>query len=320
MQKVKKLLTISLIAAVASLIVMTLFFGKRDIPLDELKAKYAGATSQFLSLQGMEVHFRDEGNPLDTLPLVLLHGTSSSLHTYDGWVKALTPARRVIRMDLPAFGLTGPHPTRDYSMERYADFIRDFLDALNIQACILGGNSLGGNITWNFALKYPERAKKLILIDASGYPIKPESVPIAFKLANTPIANKLLTFITPRFMAEASVRNVYGDKTKVTDELVDRYFELTLREGNRQGLVDRMTMPIDYSAHLKIPTIKQPTLLLWGEQDYLVPIESAYRFQEDLPNDTLVIIPNLGHVPMEEDPARSLESVMTFIQMDLGGD
>ncbi len=313
MQKVKKLLTIWLIVAVASIILMIIFFGKSDIPLDELKAKYADASSQFLTLQGMEVHYRDEGNPQDTLPLVLLHGTSSSLHTYDEWTKALTPSRRVIRMDLPAFGLTGPHPLRDYSMERYAEFVKEFLDALNIQTCILGGNSLGGNITWNFALKYPERAKKLILIDASGYPIRPESVPIAFKLANTPIANKLLTFITPRFMAEASVMNVYADKNKVTDELVDRYFELTLRKGNRQGLVDRMTMPIDHSAHLKIPTIAQPTLLLWGEQDYLVPIESAYRFQEDLPYDTLVILPNLGHVPMEEDPVKSLEPVLDFI-------
>lgn len=313
MKYIKKLLIILLITMISSLITITLFFGKRDIPLEDLKAKYAGPPSKFLALQGMDVHYRDEGNPQDPLPLVLLHGTSSSLHTYDDWVKALTPSRRVIRMDLPAFGVTGPHPTRDYSMERYAEFVRDFLDALNIRTCILGGNSLGGNITWNFAIKYPERAEKLILIDASGYPIKPESVPIAFKLANTPIANKLLTFITPRFMAESSVQNVYADKTKVTDELVDRYFELTLREGNRQGLVDRMTMAIDSTAHLKIPTITQPTLLLWGEQDYLVPIASAYRFQQDLPNDTLVIVPNLGHVPMEEDPVKSLEPVLDFL-------
>ncbi|MDW3192201.1 MAG: alpha/beta hydrolase [Cytophagales bacterium] len=314
MKYLKKLLIVLIITIIATGIVIAIFFGKRDIPLDDLKAKYAGAPSQFILIQGMDVHFRDEGNPNDSLPLVLLHGTSSSLHTYDEWTKALTPSRRVIRMDLPAFGLTGPHPTRDYSMERYADFVHDFLNALEVEKCILGGNSLGGNITWNFALKYPERAKKLILIDASGYPIKAESVPIAFTLANTPVANKLLTFITPRFMAEASVLNVYSDKAKVTDELVDRYFELTLRRGNRQGLVDRMTMAVDSEAHLRIPTIEQPTLLLWGGEDYLVPIASAYKFQEELPNDTLVILPNLGHVPMEEDPVTSLEPVLAFIK------
>lgn len=314
MKYLKKLLIVLVITIVATGIVIALFFGKRDKPLDELKSKYAGAPSQFVSIQGMEVHFRDEGNPNDSLPLVLLHGTSSSLHIYDEWTKTLISSRRVIRMDLPAFGLTGPHPTRDYSMERYADFVYDFLNALGIEKCILGGNSLGGNITWNFALKYPERAEKLILIDASGYPIKAESVPIAFTLANTPVVNKLLTFITPRFMAEASVLNVYADKTKVTESLVDRYFELTLREGNRQGLVDRMTMVVDSKAYLRIPEIQQPTLLLWGGDDYLVPIASAYKFQEDLPNDTLVILPNLGHVPMEEDPAKSLEPVLAFIK------
>lgn len=314
MKYIKKILVVLLISIITTVAVIAILFGKWDIPLDELKAKYATAPSQFLSLQGMEVHYRDEGNPLDSLPIVLLHGTSSSLHTYDRWTKKLSGTRRVIRMDLPAFGLTGPHPTRDYSMERYADFVNDFLIALNIDKCILGGNSLGGNITWNFALKYPAKAEKLILIDASGYPIKAESVPIAFTLANTPIANKLLTIITPRFMAEASIQNVYADKTKVSDELVDRYFELTLRKGNRQGLVDRMTMAIDSTAHLRIPQIEHPTLLLWGEQDYLVPIASAYRFQKDLINDTLVILPSLGHVPMEEDPESSLKPVIEFIR------
>ncbi len=314
MKYVKKVLIIALIMIVAIGALTLVFFGKRDIPLDTLKAKYAGSPSRFLPIQGMEVHYRDEGNLSDSLPIVLLHGTSSSLHTYDDWTIELMKTRRVIRMDLPAFGLTGPHPTRDYSMEKYADFVREFLDALAIEKCILGGNSLGGNITWNFALNYPRRVEKLILIDASGYPIQPESVPIAFTLANTPVANKLLTFITPRFMAKASVENVYYDKSKVDKKLVDRYYELTLRAGNRQGLVDRMTMIVDSIAHTRISQIQHPTLLLWGKQDFLVPIASAYRFQQDLPNDTLVLLPNLGHVPMEEDPINSLGPVLSFIK------
>lgn len=314
MKYIKKLL-ILIVATIATLmIVLVILFGKRDIPLEELKAKYAQKPSKFISIQGMDVHYRDEGNKQDSLPVVLLHGTSSSLHTYDEWVNTLSTSHRVIRMDLPAFGLTGPHPERDYSMEKYADFVRVFLDSLQVQQCILGGNSLGGNITWNFALKYPNRVNKLILIDASGYPTPPKSVPIAFKLANTPVANQLLTYITPRFMAKASVENVYHDKTKVTDKLVDRYFELTLRDGNRQGLVDRMTMLVDAEAHKRISEITHPTLLLWGEKDDLVPVASAYRFQQDLPNDRLVILLDLGHVPMEEAPDRSLQPVMEFIQ------
>ena len=314
MTLVKKGLLASLAILLISSALVIILYGQKDIPISELREKYAPSPSQFLTLQGMEVHYRDEGNPTDTLPIVLLHGTSSSLHTYEGWTEELSKFKRVIRMDLPAFGLTGPHPSRDYSMERYADFVYEFLTVLQVEACVLGGNSLGGNIAWNFALKYPDIARKLILIDASGYPIKAKSVPIAFTLANTPVANKLLTYITPRSMAAASVKNVYAAPEKVSDALIDRYFELTLRAGNRQGLVDRMTMQIDSTAHLRIPNIKQPTLLLWGEEDYLVPVASALRFQEDLPNDTLVILPNLGHVPMEEDPEGSLKPVLSFLK------
>ena len=114
-------------------------------------------------------------------------------------------------------------------------------------------------------------------------------------------------------MVASSVLNVYADKSKVTDALVDRYFDLSLRGGNRQALIDRMQMPFDSGAVRQIKTIHQPTLILWGDQDGLIPLESAYRFQKDLPNDTLVILKNSGHVPMEEDPEESLEAVLGFI-------
>lgn len=291
-----------------------LLFGYRDIPVEELKEKYAQEPSQFVSIDGMNAHYRDEGNPQDSLPIVLIHGTGSSLHTFDDWTKELTKTRRVVRMDLPGFGLTGPFPDGNYSIDRYAEYIKAFLDSQQIKACVLGGNSLGGRVSWNFTVKYPEMVDRLILIDASGYPLKAKSVPIAFKIAAIPVLNKVLKYVTPKFMARSSVENVYVDKSKVTDELVDRYFELTLREGNRQGLVDRVTMSYVPDAYQSIKTIQQPTLLLWGDQDLLVPVEIAEQFQEDLPNDTLVLIKNCGHVPMEESPMESLIPVLTFLE------
>ena len=155
--------------------------------------------------------------------------------------------------------------------------------------------------------------KKLILIDAAGYPIVSKSTPIAFTLARKPILNKIMTFITPRSFVRSSVENVYADKTKVTDALVDRYFELTLREGNRQAFVDRITMLYDTSNINLFKTIQQPTLVLWGEEDGLIPLSNAYRFHDDLPNDTLVILKNMGHVPMEENPKESLKAVLDFL-------
>ncbi|CAN5490395.1 alpha/beta hydrolase [soil metagenome] len=307
---VKIVLTLVVLTSIATVFL----FGRRDVPLNELKAKYSNNSSSFISVNGMDVHFRDEGDPTDSIPIVLIHGTGSSLQTFDVWVDSLKKSNRVIRMDLPAYGLTGPFPDRNYSMAHYTAFIMDFLKAVKIKQCVLAGNSLGGEIAWNFALNRPEMVKKLILIDAAGYPRNSKSVPIAFKLAQIPVLNKLLSFITPRFLVRASVENVYFDKSKVTDSLVDRYFELALREGNRQAFVDRLKMSGDTNAYRNIKKIQQPTFILWGAKDLLIPVENAYRFQEDLPNDTLFILNDSGHTPMEESPAESIKPIFDFLK------
>ena len=241
-----------------------LLFGYRDIPVSELKVNYANNASSFILVDGMEVHYRDEGDLTDTIPIILIHGTASSLHTFDAWTEILKKTKRVIRMDLPAYGLTGPFPDGNYSMAHYTVFLKEFLKALNIKQCVLAGNSLGGQIAWNYALEQPKMVNKLILIDAAGYPLKSKSVPIGFKIGRMSVLNKILTFITPRFIVKSSVENVYFDKSKVTNTLVDRYFDLTLRAGNRQAFVDRFKMTDDEKAYIKIKNIVQPALILWS--------------------------------------------------------
>jgi pimeloyl-ACP methyl ester carboxylesterase len=313
MKRLTKFLKLTAISLVLLTALSSIFFGYRDKSVEELKPKYAQAPSQFIEVNGMNVHYRDEGNPNDSVPLVLIHGTGSSLHTFDEWVKILKESHRIVRMDIPAFGLTGPDPKHDYSMEKYVNFIENFLAAKGIKQCILGGNSLGGQIAWQFALAHPQKVKKLILIDAAGYAIKSQKPVLAFRVARMPVIKNCMTFITPYPLARESVESVYADKSKVTDALVDRYFELTLREGNRQAFVDRLNMLYDTANIPKIKTIQTPTLVLWGEQDLLIPMENGQRFHDDLPNDTLVILKNMGHVPMEENPAESLKPVLDFL-------
>jgi pimeloyl-ACP methyl ester carboxylesterase len=314
MKKLIKGIKILLALVLVFILVIILLFGHRDIPLEELKSKYTNAASSFISVNGMNVHYRDEGNKTDTLPIVLIHGTGSSLHTFDTWTDRLKISNRVVRMDLPAYGLTGPFPDRNYSVKQYTAFLKDFLTALNIKQCVLVGNSLGGQIAWNFSLKLPDMVAKLILIDPAGYPLTSKSVPAAFKLAQIPVVKNLFTYVTPRFLARSSLENVYFDKSKITDSLVNRYFELTLRAGNRQAFVDRLNSTKDTSAYNRIGEINQPTLILWGENDLLIPVENAYKFHKDLPNDTLVILDKSGHVPMEETPYRSLAPVLNFLK------
>ncbi len=296
-----------------SLIFATSIYWKNDIPIEVLKEKYAPNPSQFVSVMSMDVHFRDEGNISDSIPVVLIHGTGASLHTWEECIAGLKDSFRIITMDLPAYGLTGPNPDRNYSMAFYVEFLNEFLTHKGVNRCILGGNSLGGAIAWNYTHRYPDQVEKLILINSAGYPIVSESQPIAFTLAKIPLINKLLNNVTPRFLAQKSVENVYADPSKITDSLVDRYYELFLRPGNRQAFVDRMKFSEygDYKNDIK--SISTRTLILWGDKDRLIPVENAHKFQSDLANDTLVILDNIGHVPMEEDPQKTLQILRAFI-------
>ena len=300
------------------IVVLSALYWKSDIPLETLKEKYANSDSKFIEVDGMSVHYRVEGLAQDSIPLVLLHGTGASLHTWDGWVNALKTERKIIRLDLPAYGLTGPNPTSDYSQEFYASFINDFLTKLGVKKCIIAGNSLGGSIGWNFAVKYPEKVSKMILVDAGGYPMKSKSVPIAFQVAGLPVIKNLFKYVTPRFIVQKSIENVYADKSKVTDVLVDRYFELSLRNGNRQAFIDRMSefrnKGIVNVKTAKIKDLLMPTLIIWGEKDLLIPLEVGEKFHADLPNDTLVVFKNLGHTPMEEDAAKTVAVVKEFLK------
>ena len=256
-----KSIKIIMLIVVILLILMSVFYGHKDISRQILKTKYGTEASAFVTIDGMDVHYRDEGNPKDSTPIVLIHGTGSSLHTFDTWTQELISEYRVIRMDLPAYGLTGPFLNRTYTITNYVDFINTFLSKLNIKQCILAGNSLGGNIAWNYTLKHPTSVDKLILIDASGYPSTAQSIPIAFKLAKIPLVKNLFKFITPRALAKSSIENVYYDKSKVNNELIDRYFELTLSEGNRQAFVDKLASSQITYDYKNIKLIKQKTLI-----------------------------------------------------------
>jgi len=284
-----------------------------DRTVQSLAPRWAAPPSRFIAVQGMQVHLRDEGPRDDPLPIVLLHGTSASLHTWDGWAQQLSTKHRVIRVDLPAFGLTGPRPDADYSIAAYVRFVVALLDALQVTECALAGNSLGGQIAWNTALTHPQRVRKLVLVDATGYPLLPESVPIGFQLARMPIVRDVMQYVLPRGLVQSSVRNVYGDPAKVTPELVDRYYDLSLRAGNRQALVQRLQQPLSGN-EAAIPTIRQPTLILWGTKDRLIPSDHAQRFAHDLPSARLHLFEGLGHVPHEEDPLATVAVVQGFLE------
>ncbi len=288
-----------------------------EVPAEGLVARWAPPPSDFIEVRGMVVHVRDEGPRGDPEPIVLLHGTSASLHTWDGWALALKRQKRVIRFDLPGFGLTGPfageYTPDDYRGDAYARFVLDVMDTLKLQRAVLAGNSLGGEIAWRTATLAPERVTRLVLVDATGLDFTPDSVPLGFVLARLPVFSTLSESILPREVVAASLVSVYGDPAKVTPELVDRYYQLTLREGNRRALNLRLRQLEPGAAADRLAQLKQPTLILWGGRDRLVPPAVGEELQRRIAGSRREVFATLGHVPHEEDPAATVRPVQDFL-------
>ena len=283
-----------------------------DISVEDLKNEFTNEHSQFIEIDEVNVHYRDEG---EGFPIVLIHGTAASLHTWDAWTDELKKTNRVIRMDLPAFGITGPNKNADYSIEAYTTFLHSFLEKLKLEKFHLAGNSLGGNIAWNYTADYPSKVEKLILVDASGLPTN-KSQPAIFKMAKTPILNSLFLYITPRFLIKKNIEEVYEDDSKITDELINRYHKMALRVGNRKAFIDRAKtdFKLDTQVNLeKLKSIQTPTLLIWGAKDLWIPIANGIRMNEILVNSKLEVLENSGHVPMEENPIESLKLMNDFL-------
>lgn len=284
-----------------------------DKPLDALVERWASPPSQFVTIGGMQVHLRDEGPRDDPHPIVLLHGTSDSLHTWDGWAERLRQRRRVIRLDLPGFGLTGPHPAGDYRIEAYVRFIADLLDRFGLQSVVLGGNSLGGQIAWSVAVRMPARVHQLVLVDAAGFRLEPQQVPMAFAIASWRWSGLLAQYLLPRGLVLASLRSVYGDPARVTPALVDRYYDMALRQGNRGALARRLAVIGQEQEPQGLQSLRMPTLLLWGARDRLIPLRFGRQFAQAIGGSTLVVFEGLGHLPQQEDPVRTGVEVERFL-------
>ncbi|MFO1296520.1 MAG: alpha/beta fold hydrolase [Rubrivivax sp.] len=288
-----------------------------DRTVDSLVARWAPPPSDFIDVQGQVVHVRDEGPRTDPLPVLLLHGTSASLHTWEGWVGALKRERRVITFDLPGFGLTGPftghYAGQSYRGDNYARFVLDLADKLKVGRFVIGGNSLGGDVAWRVAALAPERVHQLVLVDAAGPAFVPPELPLGWRLARVPVLNRLFESLLPRSIVAEGVAMCYGDRKRITPGLVDRYFELALREGNRRALMEGLRDWRPGEGAERIASVRTPTLVIWGRRDRLIPLTVGEQFARTILGSRLVIFDDLGHVPQEEDAARTVKPVRAFL-------
>lgn len=305
-----------IVAVIALLLgIALLIFRTPDTDPAAMRAKYGGPPSRFLDLGGgLSVHLRDTG--ARTAPaLMLIHGSNASLHTWEPWAARLGRRYRVIRIDLPGHGLTGPSPTRDYSSAGFVDVVERVRARLNVERMVLAGNSMGGGVAWHYALAHPNRLSGLILVDSVGQP-EPgsQTPPLAFRIARMPVIRNLAAMITPRSLIADALPGAYYDRSLATDMVIDRYWELLCYPGNRVATLDRFATAPDSATNGELSRITTPTLILWGENDNLVPVSSGRWLAARIPGSKLIIYPKTGHVPMEERPDQSAAGLDAFIR------
>jgi pimeloyl-ACP methyl ester carboxylesterase len=291
-----------------------------DIPVKELRAKYANAQSEFVKLDnGLTIHLRDEG-PKDAPAIILLHGSNASLHTWDEWTKRLSGKYRIIRFDQIGHGLTGPDPKDCYTSACFVDTVNRVAANRGLDRFVLGGNSMGGGISHEYAKAHPEKLLRLILVDASGAPdLTPgkKDLPIGFRIMAMPVVNKIATVISPRSVIEESLRSSVSKQAYIDDKEVDLYWEMLRRPGNREATLKRFSARAERQTAQANPLPDAaraiPTLIIWGEEDKLIPVSAASWFAGQYKNSTTRIFKGVGHIPMQEIPEESAKAVSDWL-------
>ncbi|KPF83201.1 hypothetical protein IP70_19470 [alpha proteobacterium AAP38] len=281
-----------------------------DLSRVEAEAKFARGPGDFVEASGLRFHVRLEG-PEGAPVLVMIHGNASMLQSWDGWAADLSKDHRVIRYDLAGHGLTGTDPAGTYSPERDAVQLKALLDTLKVEKATLIGNSLGGQIAWHFAAANPDRVEKLVLVAPGGFPL----LGIGFgQKVELPSAMKALPYSLKRDAVRATIGPLYGDPARFSDQMLDTYYNSWLSPGVRAARLQRAAAYMIQDPTEALRTIQAPTLLVWGEKDWLVAFATTpAKFQAALPNSTLVSFPGLGHMPQEEDPAATVAKVREFL-------
>jgi pimeloyl-ACP methyl ester carboxylesterase len=281
----------------------------RDIPAAELEARYATPASKFLNVDGVRIHYRDEGSGP---ALVLIHANFSNLIGWDPWVEALKDSHRVLRFDMTGHGLTGPDPSGDYSLERTIALTERFVDALGLERFSIAGTSLGGTVAIHYAAAHPDRVERLILLSPGA--LEGRAMDRAGR--TVPAAANVLEWITPRALPAFMLRSRFGDPAKVSDQLIDQWHDMWRREGQRRAMLTRLRSYSSASIVAATAGVRAPTLILWGAANPQAPVEQAEELRAMLvnaPSVRVITYPGVGHMAVEEAGALIAGDVRTFL-------
>ena len=310
----KRLFNTMIYLLIAGIVTCVYLAWTPDKDFAQLKEKYAQAPSKFITIAGTHLHYRDSGNK--NLPaLVFLHGFGSSLHTWDAWSSELEKDYRVIRMDLPGFGLSGENELNDFSDAHDIAVILGLLNELDINKASFIGNSLGGKLAWRIASANPERVEKLVLISPDGFASE------GFEYDKQPQPSWMLSAMTvalPKPLLKMSLVPAYADPTTLSPTLLDRYYDLMCAPGVRKSIVARFNQTVLKDPIPMLKTIQADTLLMWGENDAMIPIANAQDYLKLISKVRLTVLPKTGHLPQEEQVQPGLLVLQKFLSNQTG--
>ena len=288
------------------------YMGMQDIPVQDLESKYQNEHSRYIDIDGLRVHYRDEG---DGPVLLLIHNELGSLASWDKWVEELGDRYRIVRMDLPGFGLTGSANVQDFSRSATVNFLTRFIDELGLNNVNLVGASYGGFTAWNYALDNPDNVSRLILLAPVGYTQK---LPTIVEVFTAPGAETVSNYTIPKPLVAESLKQGFGSESRLTKDIVNRYHELLLRDGNRTSAAKFFKVLKEHSKNehlgIGIKDISVPTFVMWGEQDRWTPIDYLDLWLEDIPDAEFIRYPSVGHYPHEEIPEITAQDADAFIR------
>ncbi|MER3630821.1 MAG: hypothetical protein C4325_00495 [Blastocatellia bacterium] len=271
--------------------------------------------SKFVSVDGIRLHYQEFCSPPTVADVILIHGFTASVYAWRSVAPMLAAAGlRVIALDLPGFGYSERPRIFDYSIASQSRIVERFMNRLGIGAPALVGSSYGGAVAAMLALDYPERVGKLILVS----PVTNDNPKrrLVMRLAAVPGIGEIITpFLADsisfhrrqmeKALAPANHRLITSDRLEaIRRPLAAADAHNSLLATARNWSAER----IEQDAEL----LNQPTLIIWGEDDRIIPIENGYRLHNKLLRSRMVVIRDCGHVPMEEKPEVFVSVVLDF--------
>jgi pimeloyl-ACP methyl ester carboxylesterase len=310
----KRLLKFLLALVVMAVVAFAVFWFTRpaDISFDEVRASVPNsAYSHFADIDGVRVHYQEKGSGT---PLILIHGYTSSVYSWKDVFEPLSKNFRVIAVDLKGFGFTGK-PDGDYTRRAQATLVARLMDHLKIEKAWLCGNSMGGEISLNFAVQHPQRVAGLILIDSSGVKVEGTSS-LAPSYLLVPVVGRVLTALALRSdkLVREGLEKSFYDRAKITDDRVAAYYRpLQTRAGQLAALRAR-TQASQFPVEPDLGKINTRTLIIWGAEDVLIPLAAGHTMNSLIKDSQLLVFEKCGHLPQEEMPERVVEEITRFIK------